>query len=347
ADRAGRRFDRTEHQPAAREDAAVRVEHDPVLAHAVVVVDVKRVGVLHQELAPAHEAEARPDLVPELDLHLIQVLRQVAIRADLAADDVGDDLLVGRPEAEVALVAILDAQQLLAVVLPATRLLPQLRRADRRHENLLRAAAVHLLADDALDVADHAQAKRQQVVDAARHLPQHAGADHQLVTDYFGIGGRFFQRRNERASEAHADWRDLRGCRRGRASHGRPTVAPPSRRRSTADWAGQIAGEPPAPLEVTGQRSALCDLRDQRPELLQTLGDAVGIEGGRRHHEARHAEVREALHALHIRRGTPGCDLDRGRIAADLLAFVAHDAEQPDQLVLLRDAGEKPVAVAR
>ena len=39
-----------------------------------------------------------------------------------------------------------------AVVLPAPALLPELGRDDRGHEDLLRAGAVHLLADDRLDL---------------------------------------------------------------------------------------------------------------------------------------------------------------------------------------------------
>jgi hypothetical protein len=42
---------------------------------------VKGIGVLHGELAPAHDAEARPDLVAELGLDLIEVPRQLPIAA--------------------------------------------------------------------------------------------------------------------------------------------------------------------------------------------------------------------------------------------------------------------------
>src|SRR5581483_8957455 len=122
-------LDGAEDEAAAPEDALVGVVHVPVLALAVRAIGVEGVAVLHQELAPAHEAEARADLVPELGLDLVQVLREVAVRADLLPHDVGHGLLVRRAEAEVALVAVLDAEQLLAVALPASALLPELRRA--------------------------------------------------------------------------------------------------------------------------------------------------------------------------------------------------------------------------
>ena len=212
ADRAGRRLHRPEAQTAALEDTRVGRVHHVVLAFAVGVVGVERVRVLHQELAPAHEAEARTDLVAELRLHLIKRLRQLAVGADLAPHDVGDDLLVRRAEAEVPIVAILDAQQFLAVLLPTPAFLPELRRADDRHQQLLGAGAVHLLAYDPLDLAHDAQSERQEIVNAAGDLAYHAGAHHQLVADDFRIGGIFLQRRDERTREAHGDSRDLTGC---------------------------------------------------------------------------------------------------------------------------------------
>jgi len=84
------------------------------------------VGVLHDELPCAHDAEAGTDLVAKLGLDLVEVERQLLVALDLAAEQVGDDLLVGRADAELATVAVLQAQQLGAVLFPASRFLPQL-----------------------------------------------------------------------------------------------------------------------------------------------------------------------------------------------------------------------------
>ena len=97
----------------------------------------------------AQEAPARPRLVAELHLHLVEVLRQIAVAADLAARDVGDDLLVRRAEVVVAPLAVLEAEERVAVEVPAARLLEVLGGQERGHEDLERAGAVHLLADDA------------------------------------------------------------------------------------------------------------------------------------------------------------------------------------------------------
>src|SRR5262249_31429036 len=153
-------LDGAEGEAATLEYPPVRVEHVPVLALRVRAVDVERVRVLHDELAPAHEPEARADLVPELHLDLVEVLRKIAVGADLPANQVGHDLLVRRAEAEVAVVAVLEAQQLLPVLLPAAALLPQLARDDGRHQDLLCTGAVHLVPDDRLEAPDGAQAER-------------------------------------------------------------------------------------------------------------------------------------------------------------------------------------------
>src|SRR2546427_10970295 len=67
ADQAGVGIHRAEAEPAAGEDGLVRLVHLPVALLCAGFVGVERVGVLHDELAPAHQPEARPDLVPELD----------------------------------------------------------------------------------------------------------------------------------------------------------------------------------------------------------------------------------------------------------------------------------------
>ncbi len=155
-------------QAHALEDANVGGVHPVVARSRGVEVAVEGVRVLHRELAPAHQAEARPTLVAELGLDVIEILRQRAIAAKLLARDVGDDLLARRLDDEVALVAVLHAHQLGAVFLEPPRLLPELGRLHDRHQQLDRAGAIHLFAHDVLDLADDAQAHRHVRIDAGR-----------------------------------------------------------------------------------------------------------------------------------------------------------------------------------
>jgi hypothetical protein len=87
--------------------------------------------------------------------------------------------------------------------LPKRPLFPQFRRLHERHRQLDGAGAVHLLAHDRLDLADHAQAHRHVVVDAGTELLDHARAGHELVAGHFRIGGGFLERGNEELGGFH------------------------------------------------------------------------------------------------------------------------------------------------
>jgi hypothetical protein len=174
-------------QPDAIEDTAVRPVHPAIGLVQRLGIEVEGVGILHDEFARAHHAEARADLVTELGLDLVEVDRQLAVAAQLVAREVGDHFLVRGAEAERALMAVIDAQQLGAVLLPAPRFLPQLGRLHHRHQHFLCAAAVHFLAHDGLDLAQHAQTERQPGIESRCQAADQAGAQHQLVADYLGV----------------------------------------------------------------------------------------------------------------------------------------------------------------
>ena len=157
---------RTELEGHAAENLFVRFKHVPVAGVGARVVLVEGVGVLHQELAPAHQAEAGADFVAELGLNLVQVHGKLAVGAHFAAEKIGDDLLVRGAEAVVALVAVLEAQEFLAVVLPTPGFAPQVGGLHGRHEDFLSARPVHFLAHDVGGLVQRPQAR------AARVMPE-------------------------------------------------------------------------------------------------------------------------------------------------------------------------------
>src|SRR2546429_589285 len=79
---------------------------------------------------------ARPHLVAKLALDLIEVERQLAIAAHVAPHQIHDPLFVGGADAEVGALAILEAQKLRPVLVPATGFLPQLGRHCGRQKDL-------------------------------------------------------------------------------------------------------------------------------------------------------------------------------------------------------------------
>ena len=203
ADRPGVGHHRDGGEAEPREGAQIGDEHAIVGMARALGVEIERIGVLHQEFARAHHAEARPHLVPELPLDVIEVERQVLVGAHRGPEDLRDHLLVGRPVEHVALVPVLDAQHLLAVVVVAAGLAPKIGRLDGRHLDLDRAGAVLLLADDRVDLVEHPQPERQPGVDAGRFLPDHAGAEHQPMRHDLGLLGRLAQDGQEISAETH------------------------------------------------------------------------------------------------------------------------------------------------
>ncbi len=159
ADRPAFRDHRDRAQAHAREGAQVSDEHAVIGVLGAGEIEVEGIGVLHQELAPAHHPEARPHLVAEFPLDVIEIERQILVGAHVAAEDLRDHFLVGRPVEHVALVAILDAQHFLAIGLVAAALAPQIGGLDGRHQKLDRAGAVLLLAHDGADLLQHPKAR--------------------------------------------------------------------------------------------------------------------------------------------------------------------------------------------
>ncbi len=195
---------RTELQPEALEDARVGAVHLLVRDLQALGVAVEGVRVLHGELAAAHDAETRTALIAKLGLDLVEVDRHLLVRADLGAGDVGHHLFGGRLDDKIALVAIFHAHHLVAHLVPAAGLLPQLGGLHHGHQHFHRTTGVHFLTHDLLDLADHAQTHGHIRIEARAKLLDHAGTHHQLVRDDLRVGGGFLERGNEELGRFHA-----------------------------------------------------------------------------------------------------------------------------------------------
>ena len=154
-------------------------------------VAVERVGVLHDELAQPDEPLPGTRLVAFLDREVVEHLRQQPVARELAGME-ADGLLVRQRQHEVGALAVLQPEHLLDVV--ASGRLPELERRQHRHQHLLRADRVHLLADDLLDLPVDPPAERQERPDTGGHLTDEAAAHEQLVIRRLGVGRRVAQR---------------------------------------------------------------------------------------------------------------------------------------------------------
>ena len=189
-------------QPHAVEDALVGGAVVGVGLVQTFVGHVEGVTVLHHKLAPAQDAGAGARLVAVLRLNLVQRDREVLVGGVQVLHRGGEHLLVGGPEQHVRALAVLQAEQIVAVFGPAVGGLVRLAGKQCREEQLLAAHGVHLLADHALDLAQRAQAQRQPGVHAGGGATHIACAHQQLVAGHFGIGGIFAQRAQEQRGQA-------------------------------------------------------------------------------------------------------------------------------------------------
>ena len=197
ADRAGLGHHGDGFEPHAREGAQVGHEHAVVGVPRGLHREVEGIGVLHQELAAAHDAEAGAHLVAELPLDMVKQARQVAVGLGGAAEHLGDQLLVGGTVEHLALVAVLEAQHLRPIGVVAPALAPQVGLLEGGHEQLDGAGAVLLLAHDLLHLPEHLKAQGQPSIDAGARLADHAGAQHQLVGGDLGLARHLAQQRQE------------------------------------------------------------------------------------------------------------------------------------------------------
>jgi len=197
------RLDGDGRHAAAREDALVRAEHRVVRGVEPRLVEVEGIGVFHRELAHADEAAARPLLVAELVLDLVQRRGQVAIGLRVVAEEARDHLLVRGAEHHHALAPVEHLEQRVAEEAEAPALLPDLGGLDGGQQHLLRPSSVHLLANHLLDAPLGPHAQRHVGVDARRELIDEPRAQQQVQVLGIGIGA-LAPRMPEQPRHSHA-----------------------------------------------------------------------------------------------------------------------------------------------
>jgi hypothetical protein len=175
-------------QAAAIEAAGVRLGVTVVARREALHVTVEAVGVLHHELAGAQHPGAWARLVALLRLHVVKREWEVAVGAHEPGDVEGHDLLVAHGQHHVRALAILELEQLVDRITASA--LPQLGRREHRHEHLLGADRVHLLAQDPHHLLVHAPAGRQPGPHPGPDLADEPGAHHHLVRDGLRISRR-------------------------------------------------------------------------------------------------------------------------------------------------------------
>ena len=93
---------------------------------------VEGVGILHREFAATQHTSAGALLIAVLGLNLIQRDREILIGGVHILDRAGKHFLVGRAKQHVCVLAILEAEEVIAVFHPAVGLFIRLARQQAR-----------------------------------------------------------------------------------------------------------------------------------------------------------------------------------------------------------------------
>ena len=166
---------------AAGVDAVVGVVAAHVVLLQILLGGVEGVGVLHGELAHADQAAAAAGLVAELGLDLVDHEGILGVGVGHVGHELHGRLLVGHAQHHVRAGAVLEAQKLRADGVEAARLAPDVRGHRHREQHLLAVDAVHLLADDRLDLRGDALGDGEQREYAVAHGLDVAAAHHQRL----------------------------------------------------------------------------------------------------------------------------------------------------------------------
>ena len=137
---------------------------------------------------------------------------------------ISDHFLMGGAQAVITFIAVLEAQQFLAVMLPAARLLPEIGGLDHGHEQFLKAGGIDLLAHHIGDFVNDFKPQRQINVQAGSEPAHHARTQQKFVADHLGVGRGFLEGGNVTGAEAHGYcFLAIEVCRR---AHGVRRAAP-------------------------------------------------------------------------------------------------------------------------
>ena len=131
-------------QAQALKDALVGGTVRHVCLVQALIVNVEGVGVLHDELAAAQQTRAGARLIAVLGLNLVQVNRQILVGGVQVLDQQGEHFLVGGCKQHVCTLAVLEAEKVIAVLVPAVGCLVVFAGQQCGEVNFLCTDGVHL-----------------------------------------------------------------------------------------------------------------------------------------------------------------------------------------------------------
>ena len=122
---------------------------------------------------------------------MVEVDGELLIAAQLIAHERSDRLLVGGAQDKLAVMAVLESYELFAVCVDAAALTPKLSIDHDGHHEFLGIMAVHLIANDVLNLANGAPGKRKIGIETCCLFANHAGTEKEAMTRKLRLGRIF------------------------------------------------------------------------------------------------------------------------------------------------------------
>ena len=161
------------------------------------LVEREGVGVLHDEFTATNQACTRAEFVTILGLNLVEGNRQILVGGVQVLDQQGEHFLMGRRQQVVGLMAILQTEDVVAILFPTVGGLIRFTRQQTGEVNFLSVDRSHFLTDDVFDLVQNIQAQRQPGPNTRSGLAQVAGTLQKLIRYDIGIGGILTQSAQE------------------------------------------------------------------------------------------------------------------------------------------------------
>ena len=188
---------------AARKDAVIRIIAALIVGLQIGLRGMEGIRVLHGELAHADQTAAAAGLIAELGLDLIDHEGILIVAVGDAAGILHGGLFMRHAQAHLRAGAIGEAQHLAADAGVAAGFLPQRGGHGDREEHLLAVDAVHLLAQNGLDLLGDALGDRRERVNAVADILDIAAAHHQRLAGDLTVGGRLLKSLGDEIADLH------------------------------------------------------------------------------------------------------------------------------------------------
>ena len=223
------------HSPEAAtlKDAPVGLIHLAIGLLQAVLIGVEGIGVLHDEFAPTHQAEAGTDLIAKLGLNLVEVHRKLLVGPQQISSQGRDHFLVGRTQTQLPPLAVLEVEHdplAVGVARPTAAALPELRRLELGQKRLQGSGRIELLTNNRRDLLKNAPEEGQIGVNPTADPADVPGPEQQFVGGDLSLGGVVPQRHQHQAGDAHRIERGKEAGSyhllvRGSAQRSRPSTA--------------------------------------------------------------------------------------------------------------------------